>query len=363
MKTVHLLFTCDIGGIEILCKDYARFSQNENQFVIFSGKGKIAEEIRNIGAEVTELEADKIGSLKALKKAVKICTGDDVACIVTHHESPLNHLAMMYAKWKTPRVKTIAYAHSAAENLLIHRGSPKAKICNGILKSSFLFSDGIIAISEFVKKTVIRDFNVKAEKVFVVYNGTEIDYDTNVEPEKRDKTKFIYVGRLIQEKGVQNTLSALAKLKDCYQFHFTVVGDGSYRGELERLTESLKLTKQVEFLGNRRDVKELLSQAGIFLHMPECEEGFGITVIEALASGIVCICAKKGALPEILGNSEFGYLVKSEQELITLLEWLLSDTNDAEKEYSTKSALAKERAKKFSVEIFARELDHITRNM
>lgn len=362
MKAVHLLFTCDIGGIEILCKDYARFSQNENHFVIFSGRGRIAEEIRSIGAEVTELEADKIGTLKAWKKAAKICTSDDVACIVTHHESPLSHLTMMYAKWKKPRIKTIAYAHAAAENLLIHTNSLKAKICNCILKASFLFSDEIIAISKFVKKTVIRDFNVKTEKVFVVYNGTEVDYHAYIEPEKRDKTKLIYVGRLIKEKGVQHTLNALSNLKDRYQFQFTVVGDGPYRDDLEKLTESLQLINQVKFLGNRRDVRELLAQAGFFIHMPAWEEGFGITVIEALASGIVCVCANKGALPEILGSNEFGYLVENEEELVTVLERFFDGTNDAEREYAAKSVLAKERAKEFSVEIFAEKLDYIIQN-
>ncbi len=43
-----------------------------------------------------------------------------------------------------------------------------------------------------------------------------------------------------------------------------------------------------------REVPKLLSQSGIFLHLPNCEEGFGITIIEAMATGLICICGASG---------------------------------------------------------------------
>lgn len=358
MKTVHILFTCDIGGIEVLCRDYAKYSKNENLFLVIRGKGVIAKEIAELGGKVIELEAEKVGTLSALRTAIKICTGNDVACIVTHHEAPISNIIMGVSKILNPRVMTVAYAHSAAKEMLIINGGIKGIISNSILKLSMKFSDRIVAISEFVKETVVTDFKVSEQKIYVVYNGTEMANAENVSYEQHDKKNLIYVGRLIREKGVQNTLKALSEINKCYDYHFTVVGDGPYKKELEKLAESLKISKKVEFLGNRRDVKELLSKSGVFIHMPECEEGFGITVIEALACGLICVCANKGGLPEILKNGRYGFIVEDTVGLTIVLEHIIAEISDDE--YAVKSQMARDRAKAFSAKKYAAELDKIT---
>lgn len=358
MKTVHLLFTCDIGGIEVLCRDYAKYSKKENLFLVIKGRGLIAKEIKELGGNVIELEEEKAGALSALRTAIKICTGDDVSCIITHHEAPISNVIMGISKLLNPHVITVAYAHSAAENMLVKNGGLKAIASNLILKCSMRFSDRIIAISEFVKKTVIKDFKVSEQKVYVVYNGTELTNSAPMDSEQHDKRNLIYVGRLIREKGVQNILKALSDMNGSCNYHFTVVGDGPYRKELEKLTESLQISDKVEFLGNRRDVRKLLSKAGVFIHMPECEEGFGLTVIEALASGLICVCANRGALPETLDNGRYGFIVKDTAELTAILEYIIYEISD--NEYAARSQLARDRARFFSAEKYAAKLDEIT---
>lgn len=359
MKTVHILFTCDIGGIEVLCRDYAKYSKTENIFLVIKGKGLIAKEIKEFGGNVLELEAEKVGVLSVLRTAIKICTDDDVVCIVTHHEAPISNVIMGISKILNPHVMTVAYAHSAAEDMLMKNGGLKAAVSNAILKCSMRFADRIVAVSEFVKRTVIRDFKVSEQKIYVIYNGTELTNSSYSASERHDKRNLIYVGRLFREKGVQNTLKALSEINKSYNYHFTVVGDGPYKKELEKLTESLKISEKVEFLGNRRDVKELLSKAGVFIHMPEWEEGFGITVIEALASGLVCVCANKGALPEILDNGQYGYIVKDTVELTAVIERIFDKMSD--NEYFERSRMSRVRSKDFTMEAFASELDRVTR--
>ena len=53
--------------------------------------------------------------------------------------------------------------------------------------------------------------------------------------------------------------------------------------------------------------------------MPAYEEGFGITIIEAMAAGLVCVCAGRGGIPEIIENNISGILVYSNQELCDAL--------------------------------------------
>ncbi len=362
MKTVHILFTCDIGGIEVLCRDYAKYSKNENLFLIIKGKGVIAKEIKELGGNVVELEAEKVGTLSAFRAAIKICTEDDVVCIVTHHEAPISNVIMGISKMLKPQIMTISYAHSAAEDMLIKGWGLKAAISNTIMKCSIRFADKVIAISEFVKRSVIKNFGISDHKINVIYNGTDLALNSiNINSEQVNRKNIIYVGRLIQEKGIQNTLKALSELDKSKEYNFTIVGDGPYKKELEKLTENYQLLGKVKFLGSRRDIKELLANSGIFIHMPDWEEGFGITVVEAMASGVVCVCADKGALPEILDNGHYGYIVKNIAELTFVLNRILDDTDESKKEYFTKRRLAWERAKDFSVEIFAAKLDQVTR--
>ena len=57
--------------------------------------------------------------------------------------------------------------------------------------------------------------------------------------------------------------------------------------------------------------------------MPEWDEGFGITIIEAMAAGLLCICRAKGGIPEIMTNGKNGILIYSTKELTKVLSDLL----------------------------------------
>ena len=167
---------------------------------------------------------------------------------------------------------------------------------------------------------------------------------------------MIYVGRLEKVKGVQNILKGLEKADK--KFHLSIVGDGEYTNELKRLSHKLLLDDNVDFLGRRDDIPELLSKADVFVHLPEWEEGFGIAVVEAMASGLICICGNVGALPEIIEDGVNGYLVeKSNYSLFweKVNDYLQNSNGSASDMYL--NALCK--AFCFSIEKYAYYLDQI----
>ena len=92
-------------------------------------------------------------------------------------------------------------------------------------------------------------------------------------------------------------------------FEFQIIGDGPYKTKLESLVKEQHLENKVVFLGTRYDVSQLLEKADIFVHVPIIEEGFGITIVEAMASGKLCICSNSGAISEIIENDGNGFLV------------------------------------------------------
>jgi len=90
----------------------------------------------------------------------------------------------------------------------------------------------------------------------------------------------------------------------------TIVGDGRERKSLEKMAVEYSLEKQVHFEGIQRNVEKYLAKADVFVHPAIWEEGFGITVVEAMSAGLVCVTFSKGALPEIIQSGECGYIVE-----------------------------------------------------
>jgi len=358
MRVLHLLVAGEIGGIEVLMRDYALFSSHENHFLFAWSGGTIAEQIEKSGSKVTVLNKEKDGSCHILKTILNICKNEKIDAVIVHHEAPLLRGALCLIKILYPSVRLISYVHRNAEDMCGY-GVKISWIKKIIYELSFDVSDDIVAISEFVKKSIMDTFRVDEKKIKVIYNGVNVEKYYPVAYREHDNINIIYVGRLVEEKGVQLILCALAQLDKEINYHFNIIGDGSYKEELQELADKLGINKNVSFLGNRRDVSEQLQMSDVFIHVPIVDEGFGITVVEAMASGLVCICANSGALPELITNGENGFLVgKKNIDSLTNMLRQVSKLKGSEmlKEIRQRAI---QKVQQFSVEIFANELDSI----
>lgn len=88
-----------------------------------------------------------------------------------------------------------------------------------------------------------------------------------------------------------------------------LAGEGSLRGRLQELSNSLGLASAVEFLGSRRDVPALLGQSDVFVFSTTKEEGLGTVLIEALAAGLPVVASDVPACREALDGGKWGALV------------------------------------------------------
>lgn len=358
MKTVlHLLAGGGTGGIEILCRDYALYSKHKNLFVIMWSPGVISKEMKSRGNIVIELNAHEKSHLTVIKELERIVERCHVDVFIVHHASPILHIYMMAVKTKHRAVITIAYAHGLAE--VMYRSDERKGVLlrKRILQQSLKKADFIVAVSKAVRDSLIKAYKIPESKIQVIYNGVDTErfaakHISNI----ISPLKLIFVGRLIEDKGVQIILQAMSLYEKEAEVHLTIVGDGIYKQKLEELVRDLNLEHKVEFLGNRNDVPEVLAKADVFLHVPLLEEGFGITVIEAMACGLICICSKSGALPEIINDGYNGFLV-NKGDAMGIYDCLKSITRLSQKDmYSIKEEAVK-RAEDFSTCKFANKLD------
>ena len=360
MNILHLQYAGKTGGIEKLNKDIGLASKNDTNIFMFVHEGGIiCEEMKEVGLEVKEYSFKNKDILKLYRAINNLVNEYKIDIIIIHHPAPLIWLTSLIYAHKHNRAKIIVYAHNNY-NEITKFNYIRRKIYNFLLKKC----DHIIAISKFVKKTFLENTQIGNEKITVVYNGVNTNsYSMAKNRDGNLPIKLIYVGRLIQEKGVQVLLQALSILEDKENYVLDIVGDGDYKGEIERLIKKLGLTSNVNLLGNKRDIPIRLKNADCFIHPAIWEEGFGITIVEAMSSGLVCIAFRKGAIPEIIDTGINGFLVEEDTaEALAMkikeLRYLLNSTKHA---FIQQQAIIK--SQKFTIENLVNELHKINKKL
>ena len=99
---------------------------------------------------------------------------------------------------------------------------------------------------------------------------------------------------------------------------FKIAGKSNSESHMRRLTEKLGLSDRVKFLGNvaRADLPELMANSSVLV-FPSHNEALGVTVIEAVASGLPVIASNTGGIPEVLSRTQCSRLIKNLPELFT----------------------------------------------
>lgn len=138
-----------------------------------------------------------------------------------------------------------------------------------------------------------------------------VDEKQNIREElglKNTDVFAISVAQLIKRKNHMVLIEAIAKL-NCPQFHLFICGDGVQEEELKSKARELGVTKQIHFLGFRKDVHKLCSAADMFL-FASLQEGLPVAIMEAMACGLPIIASEIRGNIDLIDEGKGGYLVK-----------------------------------------------------
>ena len=169
-----------------------------------------------------------------------------------------------------------------------------------------------VAVSKKVADHLKNAYKLPVKKITIIPNAVEVKLFEKGEKEfNKNKPIFIYIGRLLKSKGIEDAMKGLARLKQYYsELEFLIYGKESERGYREVLE---KLAKQnewnfVKFMGRTDDVPSALKNGDIFV-LPSRSEGFAISVLEAAAAGKPVIATKTGAIVDIVEEFKSGLFV------------------------------------------------------
>jgi glycosyltransferase involved in cell wall biosynthesis len=196
--------------------------------------------------------------------------------------------------------------------------------------------DAYVADSEDIRRRLVQEHGIAAERVNLVYNWVEVpaeptDADRQAAREamgvEADAQVTITTARLSPEKGHRYLIAAARQLRPRWpRLRCMVIGTGSRRGQLERLAKREGASDVVRFLGPRPDARGLLAGADLFV-LPSTLEGLPVAVLEAMAAGRPVVATQIDALAEAVVAGQTGVLVppKDPAALAAALEELLSN--------------------------------------
>ncbi|MFA6552974.1 MAG: glycosyltransferase family 4 protein [Patescibacteria group bacterium] len=171
----------------------------------------------------------------------------------------------------------------------------------------------IIAVSRAIKDQLINTIHVHGANVSIIYNGVDLKKFTVKERRWEQSARFNIgcVARLEPEKGVEFLIQSVKIIQEFIPFaRLIIVGEGSERKKLMWLSDRLGLKETIQWVGYQREVDKWYSYFDALVLPSVRRESFGITLVEAMASGIPVVGTRLGGIPEIIEHQQTGLLAK-----------------------------------------------------
>ncbi len=314
-RLLFLNHSLDTGGIETLIVDLLN-GLPADEFVagvaVFEGGGALEPLVRDRGFELTDLNKRAGFDPALVLRLRRMLSRERIDIVHTH-----NYSAWLYAVLATTgmrEVKLVHTEHSLVEGNLRRRYFAE-RFCAARTRHT-------VAVSEDVKRKMVEMCRIPAARIAVVTNGIDTDRfkpsaETRAAVRRElgiDADEFVLgtVGRLVAVKDHASLILAFSRMRrEVPEARLVIVGDGPEKSALERLADANGLGDELLLAGDRRDVPSLLCAFDLYV-VSSLSEGFSISILEAMSSGLPLVATAVGGNREILGEPENGLLVPAD---------------------------------------------------
>ncbi len=186
---------------------------------------------------------------------------------------------------------------------------------HSITRFSIRRSDGLTAVSRFLRDETERSFGVEKDRIRVIPNFIDTDrYRREDKPCHRatlapgGEKIIMHISNFRPVKRVEDVVEVFARIRHHVSARLVMVGDGPDRPRAQQRAEVLGVEDDVVFLGKHTSVDELLACADLFL-LPSESESFGLAALEAMSCGVPVVASRVGGVPEVVVDGETGALL------------------------------------------------------
>ncbi|MGY1594820.1 glycosyltransferase family 4 protein [Geodermatophilus sp. SYSU D00708] len=295
--------------------------------VALSGGGPLDDEIRATGLRVVDYapshgtghfkQATPDGPVELVRQFLRIRA--DIRrqrYDVVHTHTSIAGAMGRVAAWSAGTPVRVHMLHAYAGHAAVPQ--PRRSLFRAVERLLGLFTTHYVAGSAFIRDVGVRNRVVPASRTTVIhYSSRQQVGDATPADRARlraglglpeDALLVALVGRVEDQKGVDHLVRAARTVTaQVPAAHVVVVGDGTRRAEVERLTADLGLTGRVHFTGWRHDLTEVMRGIDV-LALPSRWEAFGIVNLEAMAAAKPVVGFAVEGVPEVVVHGETGLL-------------------------------------------------------
>ena len=216
----------------------------------------------------------------------------------------------------------------------------------------------IIAVSEGVKREILKYYDVPEEKIIVIPNGVDLE-EFKPYSEKREKIRekygigeneivLIFSGYEFRRKGLEYIIKALPLVKGKVKLLVVGKDDPNY---YKKLASKLGVSNKIIFTGFVPDISEYYAASDIFI-FPTAYEAFSLTTLEAVASGLPILATKVNGTEELIIDGYNGFFIRRDPKDIANKMNILIEDENLRKQMSKN---ARKTAKKYSWDEIAKK--------
>lgn len=193
------------------------------------------------------------------------------------------------------------------------------------------------------------EYGIKESKMMILAPLFDLERfyvnDKKIDDFNNGKINILYVGRLSQEKGIDVLIKAIKDLKTKEEVFVHIIGSGPDKEEFKKLAKDLAVEQKIKFYDwvNREDLPAFYKSADIYVHPARWAEPLGLTIPEAMASGLPVIAPRISGSSWAMGRAGLIFENGDEKDLREKLEKMVND-DSLRKELASYS---KEDARKF----------------
>ena len=321
MNILYPIIDGEITGGNMICLRIIEESLKKGYGAVVNSptEGKFTYLLREKGIRVYNIDTRRTFRFDSAIKLARIIKKENIKLV--HSHAPLAGTILSRLGGWIAGVPVINHAHTPDFmnlNLIVRSYQ---FLINWI--TSRLFCIKVIAVSEFVKREIIKQ-GILVDKIVVIYNGIDTGIaDYKISPVKireefglrHDQYIVGEIGRLDESKGQEVLIKAAQKVTERFSDTiFMLVGEdlrykGEYKKRLEKPVSDLGLKQKIIFTGYRADIMELMDAFDVFVLPSTHTEGLPVVILEAMAAKKAVITTSIGGNTEIVLDGQTGTII------------------------------------------------------
>lgn len=322
MNILQVLPSLESGGVERCVVDLCNYliKQNCNVFVISNGgwmttlfDKKCKHKKMNIGSK------NPFQIIKNARRIKIFCEKNKIDIVHVHSRAPA---WACYMAWKRSSFKLVTTFHGVYSTKGLFK-----KFYNAVMTKS----DAIIAVSDFVKNHIIKEYGILSKSITAINRGIDLNLYSreNVTAQRivsiakklqieDDKFVILMPARVTPIKGHIYLMEALSLVQ---RKDYICIFVGGWKGRekfklsLDKKAKKLKIEDRIRFVGEMRDMSALYMISDLVIAPSIKPEAFGRVVIEAGAMGKIVMATNLGAPRDNIVNGVTGYLVSPKDKV------------------------------------------------